>query len=153
MVCLLFRHCFSHSANTTHKTNTMSVTEHDHDHSSILRVSGDSLESITLRSDLAARSSFLVGTLLEGVGVIEPSPSGSTTVELSDVIQTGISDTEYLEQWKERLEKEVDECEKQQLVQEETVDKTTELLQQMDSQPLRNIEDVQKELKRLESLM
>lgn len=90
------------------------------DHSSIKRVSADDgLESITLRSDLAARYTFLNETLLEGLGAIEIDPSFRQTFDLKDVVKnpdgTLVRDElAYLEEWKARLAEEVALLEQEQ---------------------------------------
>lgn len=85
------------------------------DHSSIQRVSEDGgLESITLRSDLAARYTFLTETLLEGCNLIEISSIYKQSVELTDVLQTDKSETELLLEWEQRLREEVAQLEQEQ---------------------------------------
>lgn len=89
------------------------------DHSSIKRVSqDDGLESITLRSDLAARYIFLNETLLEGIGAVKVDDKFRTMLGLKEIIKdennNPITDeTEYLRKWKATLEKEVAQLEQQ----------------------------------------
>lgn len=85
------------------------------DHSSIQRVSEDGgLESITLRSDLAARYTFLTETLLEGLNLIEIPAVYKQSVELVDLVETNKSETELLLEWEQRLKDEVAQLEQQQ---------------------------------------
>lgn len=90
------------------------------DHASIKRISADKgLESITLRSDLAARYTFLNETLLEGIGAVEVDSKFKSSVDLHDVVteQDGmpiVDEHAYLEKWEARLQEEVALLEKQQ---------------------------------------
>jgi hypothetical protein len=98
------------------------------DHSSIKRVSSDGgLESITLRSDLAARYTFLNETLLEGLGGIKIDEKFKQTIDLKDLIKDEngniiIDEQAYLEEWQQRLQKEVALIEAEQKEQQEKPD-------------------------------
>lgn len=87
------------------------------DHSSIKRVSqDDGLESITLRSDLAARYTFLNETLLEGIGAVSVDDRFKTMLGLKEIIRdddnTLITDeTAFLRRWEQRLQADVAQLE------------------------------------------
>ena len=87
------------------------------DHSSIKRVSqDDGLESITLRSDLAARYTFLNETLLEGIGAVTVDDRFRTMLGLKEVVrddagQLITDETAYLRRWEQRLQTEVRQLE------------------------------------------
>lgn len=88
----------------------MSIIEH----SSIKRVSqDDGLESITLRSDLAARYIFLNETLLEGLGVVQVDDKFKKMLDLKEVIKDEdnniiLDEMEYLRKWENQLKEEVE---------------------------------------------
>lgn len=96
------------------------------DHSSIKRVSqDDGLESITLRSDLAARYTFLNETLLEGLGGVKIDDKFKQAIDLKDIIKDAegniiLDEDKYLEDWKKRLEQEVAAIENEQVTSNET---------------------------------
>jgi hypothetical protein len=92
------------------------------DHSAILRVSSDDgLESITLRSDLAARYTFLNETLLEALGAVAITPAYREPLALTDVCVSdpAVSEHEYLQQWEARLRAEVDQLEQLQQLEQQ----------------------------------
>lgn len=97
----------------SHTTPTMTII----DHSSIKRVSqDDGLESITLRSDLAARYTFLNETLLEGIGAVAVDNRFRTMLGLKEVVrddagQLITDETAYLRRWEQRLQTEVRQLE------------------------------------------
>lgn len=97
------------------------------DHSSIKRVSQDEgLESITLRSDLAARYTFLNETLLEGLDAVKIDNKFKQTIDLKDIIRDIdgsiiIDEDKYLEEWEKRLAQEVAAIEKEQVTSNELV--------------------------------
>lgn len=88
------------------------------DHSSIKRVSqDDGLESITLRSDLAARYIFLNETLFEGLGAIEIDQRFREMVGLKEIIKDRdgnliVDEMKFLENWESQLQNDVNELEK-----------------------------------------
>lgn len=99
------------------------------EHSSIKRVSqDDGLESITLRSDLAARYTFLNETLLEGIGALKVDEKFKTMLNLKEIIKDEnnnliTDEIEYLRKWQEKLQKEVSQLESEQTNKPLTTDK------------------------------
>lgn len=99
------------------------------EHSSIKRVSqDDGLESITLRSDLAARYTFLNETLLEGIGALKVDEKFKTMLNLKEIIKDEnnnliTDEIEYLRKWQEKLQNEVSQLESEQTNKPLTTDK------------------------------
>lgn len=103
------------------------------DHSSIKRVTqDDGLESITLRSDLAARYIFLNETLLEGIGAVKVDDKYKQTIDLKEVIKYEdgkviVDEMEYLKKWQDKLQKEINEItENKEAVSDFSADKSHE---------------------------
>ncbi|GMM29859.1 hypothetical protein DAMA08_026040 [Martiniozyma asiatica (nom. inval.)] len=65
------------------------------DEHALKRVRGDTLESSTLRSDLAARLLFLQGTLLEAVGVVKSPDESKGGIGLKGTI-INCDENEYI---------------------------------------------------------
>lgn len=99
------------------------------EHSSIKRVSqDDGLESITLRSDLAARYTFLNETLLEGIGVLKVDEKFKTMLNLKEIIKDEnnnliIDEIDYLRKWQDKLQTEISKLEDEQSNKNSATDK------------------------------